>query len=110
MNLTTVPIDRVATNVLEPESTFGRPSGEHGAFETVRGSVAPNLFTVGTERVETTPSSTAFFRWTQFVLNELIYAYDARDPEVEAANFKTWVVRTVFTPPTESHFRSMILQ
>jgi hypothetical protein len=99
MNLMTVPIDRVATNVaLEAESAFGRPS------------VVPNLVTAGAERVETTVSSTDFFRWTEFLRKDLIYAYDARDPEVEPANFKTWVVRTVFTPPTESHFRNMILQ
>ena len=49
-------------------------------------------------------------KWTDLPNSDLVYSYEADSSGIETADFITWIVHRAFTPPTESHFRSRILQ
>lgn len=110
MNLLTVPIDRAATNLLLEKQTM-----------IVSGSTALAPFSVSPGRVETAVTaatdptreaslSATDFRWAEALMYDVVYLYQAASAQVALSNVDTWVVQTVFTPPTESHFRNRILQ
>jgi len=93
MNLLTMPVDRTATNVL-PEMQWSRePLHQIESGSPVR-----------------TALSSYDFEWTELPMSNVVYYYETGAGEIKLTNFNTWVVQTVFTPPTESHFRNRILQ
>src|SRR6266487_2061811 len=109
MDLTTIPIDCRATNiVLHPQSPTGRPSVDYDVLQGVLRPPVANPRTIDTGGPETASTSISFGWMTPFG-NDLISICQRPVGQVQSFD-ATWTVRAAFTPPTESHFREMILQ